>query len=74
MFKGHMPDITPAQIIAGLTWLGAQAVGAGWVDNAHEQRYLFLGSTIVSSVWIAGDALLRGFRNIRKAAEAKAGV
>lgn len=72
MFKGNMPDLTPAQLIAALTWIGSQAVAAGWIDNAHSQHWVQLGSTIISSAWIAGDAILRGFRNVRKAAEAKA--
>lgn len=74
MFKGKMPDITPAQVIAALTWIAAQAVAAGWVNNDQAQHWLQLGSTIVASVWVLGDAILRGFRNIRVAAETKAGV
>jgi hypothetical protein len=74
MFSGHLPDITPAQLIAALSWVAAQAVAAGWVNNDQSQHWLQLGSTIISAVWIVGDAALRGFRNIRKAAEAKAGT
>ena len=74
MFTGKFPDITPAQVIAALTWIAAQAVAAGWVSNDQSQHWLQLGSTIVASVWVLGDTLLRGFRNIRAAAEAKAGV
>jgi hypothetical protein len=74
MFKGKFPDITAAQVIAGLTWIAAQAVAAGWVNNDQSQHWLQLGSTIVTAVWIVGDAVLRGFRNVRAAAEAKAGT
>lgn len=66
--KGNMPDITAAQIIAALTWVAAQAVAAGWVNNDDAQHWLQLGSTIVTAVWIIGDALLRGARNIGNAA------
>lgn len=74
MFKGNMPNITQAQILAALTWIATQAVAAGWVNNDQAQHWLQLGSTILASVWVLGDALLRGFRNIRVAMEAKAGV
>ena len=72
MFTGHMPDITPAQLIAALTWIGAQAVAAGWINNDQSQHWVQLGSTIISAAWVIGDAVLRGFRNVRKAAEANA--
>jgi hypothetical protein len=71
MFKGKFPDITAAQVIAALTWVAAQAVAAGWVNNDDAQHWLQLGSTIVASAWIVGDTLLRGFRNIREAWESK---
>jgi hypothetical protein len=74
MFKGKMPDITAAQVIAALTWVAAQAVAAGWVNNDQAQHWLQVGSTIVASVWLLGDVLLRGARNIRVASEAKAGI
>jgi hypothetical protein len=71
---GHMPNVTPVQLIAALTWVASQAVAAGWIDGDASKRYVSIGSTVITSVWIAGDAILRGFRNIRKAAEAKAGT
>ncbi len=74
MFKGQMPNITQAQVIAALSWIATQAVAAGWVNNDQSQHWLQLGSTIVASVWVLADAALRGFRNIRVAAETKAGV
>ena len=73
MFSGHMPDITPAQLIAALTWVGSQVVAAGWINNDQSQHWVQLGSTVIASAWLIGDAMLRGFRNVRKAAEAKAG-
>ena len=72
MFGGKTPDVTQAQILAALTWVASQAVAAGWVDNNQSQHWLQLGSTIVTAVWVVADAVLRGFRNIRAAAEAKA--
>ncbi len=71
MFRGKFPDLTAAQLIAALTWVAAQAVAAGWIDSDHSKRYVSIGSTIITSVWIAGDAILRGVRNIREALEKK---
>lgn len=71
---GNMPDITLAQVLAGLSWISTQAVAAGLVDNEREKRYLFIGSTIVSATWMIGDVILRAARNIRHGMEAKAAV
>jgi hypothetical protein len=74
MFTSKMPDITLAQLTAALMWVGAQAVSAGWIDNNHMQKYVALGSTILTATWIVGDAVLRGARNVRHAIEASNGV
>ena len=71
MFKGKFPDITQAQILAALTWISTQAVAAGWVNNDQAQHWLQVGSTILAAVWVLGDALLRGFRNINDAIKHK---
>lgn len=63
-FKGKMPDITQSQVLAALVWVVAQAVAAGWIDNDQAQHWVQLGSTILASVWILADTLLRGFRNM----------
>jgi len=70
MLKGKFPDLTAAQLIAALTWVGAQAVAAGWIDGDHAKRYVSIGSTVITGVWIVGDAILRSARNIRAAIEA----
>lgn len=62
IFGGKMPNITQAQIIAALTWVAAQAVSAGWVDDNTSQKWLSIGSSIISGVWILGDAILRAHR------------
>lgn len=68
-FQGHMPDITPAQLVAALTWVGSQAVAAGWVNNDQAQHWVQLGSTIITAAWLIGDAILRGARNVGNAAK-----
>ncbi len=71
MFKGKMPDITQAQLLAALTWIVSQAVATGWVDSNIGQKWLQIGSSVIAAAWVIGDAILRSFRNI---AAARAGV
>lgn len=58
------PDITPAQIIAGVTALVGQAVAYGILDPGVAQNALHQVTLDVPLVWIAGDALIRVGRNI----------
>lgn len=73
-FTGHMPDITPAQVIAALTWVVGQAIAWGWIDNDAGQQFVSVATTVVSGVWMAVDAALRYARNKRLALEAANGV
>lgn len=67
--KGRMPNITQSQITAAIIWVAAQAVAAGWINNDQAQHWVQLGSTILASVWILADTLLRGARNISEASK-----
>lgn len=62
MFNGKMPDITPAQIAAFLTFVVGQAVAFGWLDQARSQVLVSAGSTIIAAAWKIADAFLRGAR------------
>lgn len=59
---GQMPDVTPAQIAAVVTWVVAQLVAFGIVDSARAQLLISLGSTVVAAAWKIADAYLRGQR------------
>lgn len=58
-----MPDITLAQLTAALTWVVAQAVASGLVDNSQAQLILQIGSTGLSAVWVIADAIIRNGRS-----------
>jgi hypothetical protein len=62
LFQGNLPDITPAQIAAVLTFVIGQAVAWGWVDNQHAKVLISSGSIIIAAVWKLADAYLRGQR------------
>lgn len=62
MFGGKTPDVTPAQILAGLKWAAAQIVAWGWIDHAPRQIVLSGGATVLAGAWVLADALLRGKR------------
>lgn len=62
MLTGKMPDITPAQIAAVLTFVVGQLVAFGLVDSQHEQVLISAGSTILAAAWKLADAYLRGSR------------
>lgn len=62
MFGGKFPDITQAQVLALATWIIAQAVAYGWIDNEQSQLVLSAGATILAAAWKLADSLLRGNR------------
>lgn len=64
-----MPDITPAQVISAVTWLVAQALAWGWINNDAGQRIISATSSLVAFAWILGDAIIRHGRNKTAAAQ-----
>ncbi len=54
-----MPDITPAQIVAGVGWIAAQAVGQGWITDGTQQTILAVASTFVFAAWTIADSIIR---------------
>lgn len=62
LLSGPMPDITPAQILALLTFVGGQAVAWGVLTQTREQTLVSGGSVVVAAAWKLADAYLRGSR------------
>lgn len=60
--RGPMPDITPAQIVAVLGWIAAQAVAFGWITDMDAQLAVSVGATVIAGVLKLADAYLRGQR------------
>lgn len=60
--SGTMPDLTPAQLVAALTWIVSQAVAFGWLDTRYSQIVLSAGSTIIVAAWKVADAIIRNGR------------
>lgn len=56
---GTMPDVTPAQILALLTWIVSQAVAYGWLDVRYQQIVLSVGATLLAIGWKLADSWLR---------------
>lgn len=65
-FKGDMPDITPAQMVAGIPLLANLLSAYGvWSPTAAQQSTL--KETIIwAAALFAGDAILRAGRNVAK--------
>jgi hypothetical protein len=61
--SGKRPDITPAQLVAALTWVVAQAVAFGWLDTQRSQVILSVGATVIAAAWKVADAIIRNGRN-----------
>ena len=59
---GKMPDLTPAQLTAALTWVLSQAVAFGVIDNTREQLLLSVGATVIAAAWKIADAVIRNGR------------
>lgn len=53
------PDITLAQILAALAFVGGQAVTMGLIDSATEKFVLGIGITVVTAAWAVADAIIR---------------
>lgn len=63
MFTGIRPDITPAQVLAVVGWVVAQAVAFGYLDTQTSQLILSVSATVVAAAWKVGDAIIRNGRN-----------
>lgn len=57
------PDLTQAQLLAAFSWVVAQLVVMGVVDNNTSALVLQVGSTAISGVWVIADALIRNGRS-----------
>lgn len=57
--SGTMPDVTPAQVLAFVQWIVAQAVAYGYLDTRFSQIVLSAASTIVAFGWTWADAHIR---------------
>lgn len=64
MFRGTMPDITPAQIAAVVGWIVAQLVAYGVLDARYQALALSIGATVLAVAWKIADAWLRGKRAV----------
>lgn len=53
------PDITLAQVLAGVSWIVAQLVAMGVVDNNQASFALQVASTVLTAAWVIGDAIIR---------------
>ena len=61
--SGTMPDVTPAQGVALLTWVVSQAVAYGWLDTRYSQIVLSVGATVIVAAWKIADAIIRNGRS-----------
>jgi hypothetical protein len=68
-----LPDVTPAQVLAVITFILTQAVAYGLIDGTVQQAALSAAGTIVPAVWAFADAFLRGKRNEVRAVALAAG-
>ncbi len=73
MFKGKMPELSIATVLAVVGWVVAQAVAFGWLDTATSQEFLSVTSTAIALGVKFWDATVRAARNKRRAAEVLAG-
>jgi hypothetical protein len=53
------PDITLAQILAGVAWVASQAVAMGLIDSNQSAFALQIASTIIGAAWVLGDSIIR---------------
>jgi len=58
----NLPNVTQAQLLALLTFIGGQAVSAGLIDNNREKLLISIGSIVVAAAWKIADAIIRNGR------------
>ena len=68
-----LPNITQAQVLALLTFIGGQAVSAGLIDNNREKLMISVGSIVVAAAWKIADAIIRNGRAQIGAAQISSG-
>lgn len=56
MFAKLVAGITPAQTIAVLGWIAAQAVAFGWLTNTNSQILVSGGATVIAAALKIADA------------------
>lgn len=61
------PDITPAQVIAAITFIVAQIVARGLMDNETGQLVVQIAGAVVPVAWMVADAIIRHGRANAKA-------
>ena len=64
MFSGARPDITPAQVLALLTFALTELVGLGLVTNHTEKLILGIAGIVIPAALKLADSHLRGKRAI----------
>lgn len=62
MFGSKMPKITEAQWLAIITFVVAQLVAWGVVDNEHAKVLISAGGTLIPVFHMLADAFLRSAR------------
>jgi hypothetical protein len=67
MFSGARPDITPAQVLALLTFALTELVGLGLVTNHTEKLILGIAGIVIPAALKLADSHLRGKRAIAQA-------
>lgn len=71
--KLNMPDITLAQILAGIAWIAGQATTMGLADQETTKFALSLSTTAITGLWVIGDAVIRHGRSKIAAAQVATG-
>lgn len=56
------PDVTPAQILAMVTFVAGQLVAFGLLDARREQLVISIASTAIAAAWKIADAVIRNGR------------
>lgn len=59
IFRGNIPDVTPAQTLAALLWAASQAVALGWINNVPSKITLMAAATLIAAAWKWADAHIR---------------
>ncbi len=58
------PDITPAQLVAAVSAIIAQAVAFGLLDAGRAQSLVSVAGIIVPAIWTLADAWIRHGRAV----------